>query len=488
MKGAATLSGSCPFDRPETNLDEIDSMSISSVRDDEDSERHRTSQPHPLNSVGTYLHQIAHVKLLSKEEERMWFQIIDASSAKVSEIFSRFLFASGMYIRELQRLAAGDRHFDSIVSESVGMRCAAYKKAIPELCRCLADASDKLSGAEALSRSLGSNPVATDMLNMAREEIQRQMQRLSFRQSVVEAFCDIAYEDIYSPYMDCRKRLSSGTLTEGIAEKIAAFESEFGMSPEEFIASFDEMREVLKVIQAARTKIVESNMRLVVHVAKKYINRGIELSDLLQDGSIGLMTAVRKFDRLRGHKFSTYATWWIRQTISRSLTNNSRTIRVPAHMVDMLNKMNSVEKTLTQELGRVPSIDEVADKMKKDVEKIQQLRELRQQTVSLDCAVSEDNDTTIGELVKDETIEDPIVSVERHMVQEKVREALSMLSEREQVVIDLRFGLSDGNGHTLDEIGRIFNVTREHIRQIEINAIEKLKQFNGLKALAELIV
>lgn len=458
--------------------------------DSEDPDDYRSPRrhtPNSFNSVGMYLQQLANAPLLTKDEERMWFQIIDASSEKVCDIFNRFLFAAEMYMCELQRLSIGDRYFDSIVSEGAKMRCAAYKKLIPDLCKSIADASDKLAGAGALYQALGD--AALDELRTARREMREKLRKLSFRQSVVEAFCDIAYEDIYCPYMACKRKLeasgSSGS-DQDVAARKAELESIFGMSPEEFVASFNEMRDVMKVMQAARTKIIESNMRLVVHVAKKYLNRGIELSDLLQDGSIGLMTAVRKFDRLRGHKFSTYATWWIRQTISRSLTNNSRTIRVPSHMVDMINKMNTVEKALTQELGRAPRVYEVAFRMKAKPEKIHQLRELQQQVVSLDSAVSDDNDTTIGEITSDKNIESPIDTVERNMLKDTVREALSGLNDREQIVIALRYGLSDGNQRTLEEIGKVFNVTREHIRKIEIESLRKLRESDSLGKLAAL--
>jgi RNA polymerase primary sigma factor len=313
-----------------------------------------------------------------------------------------------------------------------------------------------------------------------------QIQRLAFRQAVVEDLCDIAYEDVYQPYMECRLRMERSSDDKEAMSRISDFEAMFGMSPDDFISSFSEMRNILKVIHTARAKIVESNMRLVVHVAKKYVNRGLELADLLQDGSIGLMTAVRKFDILRGHKFSTYATWWIRQTISRSLANNSRTIRVPSHMVDMLSKMNTVEKKLQNDLGRAPSDDEIASSMRVKPERIPQLRELRQQVVSLDATISDDNDATIGEMTSDTNTESPIDVTERHILQESVRAALSMLNEREQMVVSMRYGLSDGVQRTLDEIGHVFNVTREHIRKLEMCALDKLRTSNRLKVLAEL--
>jgi RNA polymerase sigma factor (sigma-70 family) len=449
--------------------------------DDEDSGR---TPNNSFNQVGQYLHQISRVPLLTKEEERMWFQIIDASSAKMRDIFSRYAFVAEMLLRELHRLENGDLHFDSVISDTAKMRCSTYKKQIPDLCRGLSQAADRLFGAHALVQAIGED--AKVELQQARENMLHQIQRLAFRQAVVEDLCDIAYEDVYQPYMECRLRMERSSDDKEAMSRISDFEAMFGMSPDDFISSFSEMRNILKVIHTARAKIVESNMRLVVHVAKKYVNRGLELADLLQDGSIGLMTAVRKFDILRGHKFSTYATWWIRQTISRSLANNSRTIRVPSHMVDMLSKMNTVEKKLQNDLGRAPSDDEIASSMRVKPERIPQLRELRQQVVSLDATISDDNDATIGEMTSDTNTESPIDVTERHILQESVRAALSMLNEREQMVVSMRYGLSDGVQRTLDEIGHVFNVTREHIRKLEMCALDKLRTSNRLKVLAEL--
>lgn len=485
----------------ETSHIAMGSGNVSFASDMSGGDRRRVGQRNAFNQVGIYLQQLANVPLLTKDEEQLWFRVIDASSEKVREIFARFLFAAEMVVSELRRLESGDLYFDSIVSGCSNMRCATYKQQIPDLCRDIAHAADRLAGAAALYQALGDT--ALEELVQARDNMQHHLRKLSLRQSVIEALCDAAYEDIYKPYMDCRDRRDrrdrrdqrerrerrerrNNDASSDLDSRIADFEAMFGMAPNDFMDSFNEMRNVLQVIQAARTKIVESNMRLVVHVAKKYVNRGIELSDLLQDGSIGLMAAVHKFDWRRGHKFSTYAAWWIRQAISRSLANNSRTIRVPSHMVDMLSKMNTVEKTLMQQLGREPRTSEIARRMKTTPERICQLRDLRQQVVSLDSAVSDDNDTTIGELTSDTKSESSFEQVERHMLCESVRQALSALTEREQMVMSMRYGLSDGVPRNLDEIGRVFNVTREHIRKLERGALDKLRQSNQLKMLAEL--
>lgn len=471
--------------------DVLEAMGIRILR----KERKRPATAFVRNSAGMYLHQLSQTKMLDRDQEKALFQVIETANDKVREIFSKYLFAPEMCLHELDCLAKGMRRFDSIVAEGAAKSCAAYKKTIPDLCRRVLDASDKLSGASTMRLYLSSESDVPEealhdaeaVLLEARAEMRQELRRLSFRQDVIEALCDAANEDIYLPYIGCRRQLERAqpSQAEGIAEKMRSLEALFGMSPDEFIQSFGELRRAMKAAQSARARIVEANLRLVVYVAKKYVGRGCEFLDLLQDGSIGLMTAVRQFDRSRGHKFSTFATWWIRQKISRSLTNNSRTVRIPAHMVDALNKLNNVEKALTQSLGREPADREIAARMGITKEKLSQLRKFRQMSISLDSSIRGDDDTTYGDLMSDERSEDAAEETERLQVKEKVRDALSGLTERERLVIDLRYGLSDGCDRTLEEIGRVFNVTREHIRQVEIGALAKLRESGQLMALAE---
>ena len=435
------------------------------------------------NPVSVYLRNSASSRLLSRDEERAWFQIIEASSERIFMLFSRYPFASEMYIRELEHLAAGNQHFDSIVSESSGMSCAAYKKAIPGFIKSIQDAVDTLVGASTLNGAMNDAETSA-MLISAREEAGKNLRELSFRQSVVEDLCDVAYEDIYLP---CVAQMTGNT--DGDYSRKIELEDvfgTFGMTAEEFVESFAEVRSMLDIINAARSRIAEANLRLVVHVAKKYVNRGLELADLLQDGSIGLMNAIRKFDLSRGHKFSTFATWWIRQAISRALTNNSRTIRIPSHKIDQLNKLDKVERELSQSMHRPPTSEEVSKAMGVSREDVNQLRDIRQQTVSLDGAVGEDNDTPLVDIISDERIESPVEAAERSLVCETVHKALSGLTEREKMVIDMRFGLSDGTVRTLEEIGKVFNVTREHIRQVELEALSKLRSSSALSTLSAL--
>ena len=271
-----------------------------------------------------------------------------------------------------------------------------------------------------------------------------------------------------------------------VPDAVQMYLKEIGKTP---LLTKDEERDLAKRSEKgdeeARQKLMKANLRLVVSIAKRYVNRTPHLSilDLVQEGNIGLSRAVEKFDYRRGFKFSTYATWWIRQAITRALADQSRTVRIPVHMVETISKYTQVRRQLIQELGRDPLAEEVAAEMGIDVEKVRHIQKISQEVLSIEMPVGDEDDSTLSDFIPDEKNPTPAQSTARAMLRDLIREIMIDLSEREQQILKMRFGLDDGVSHTLEEVGKAFGVTRERIRQIEAKALDKIREHGKAPAL-----
>lgn len=272
-------------------------------------------------------------------------------------------------------------------------------------------------------------------------------------------------------------------------DSVRLYLREIGKIP--LLSSEEELELAKKVVagdKRAKDKMAEANMRLVVSIAKRYSGRGLDFLDLIQEGNTGLLRAVEKFDPDKGFKFSTYATWWIRQAITRAIADQARTIRIPVHMVETINKLLRTQRRMTQELNREPTIEELAKELEMEPEKVEYVMKIKQDITSLDAGVGrdgEDEDSVLGDFIEDEDSKTPQDSATEQLLKEQVQSVLSTLSDREQKIIKMRFGLENGKSHTLEEVGQEFAVTRERIRQIEAKALAKLRKHKDAKKLHE---
>ena len=438
--------------------------------------------------VRMYLKQMGQVPLLTREQEVQISKRIEEAENMVQKHINRFGFIARAHLDLARKLAEGRERFDRVILDKKIESRERYMKKLPRLCKQVEQLSASITQQYCqLSRnSLKKRSKQLRSLQRAMASLQRFYPHFYFKQKVTEEFVHLADEAYHtSLYLqtELAKRPREKKKRLQLGNRVHESEKNLWLSLGEYAEQYQALKGWMRQALRAKTEMVEANLRLVISIAKKYTNRGLSFLDLIQEGNMGLMKAVEKFEYRRGYKFSTYATWWIRQAITRSIADQARTIRIPVHMIETINKLMRVQKQLVQEYGREPTPDEVAEEVLLPVDRVRAVLKMAQQPISLQSPVGESEETNFGDFIEDKGAENPSDMTAIVLLKEKIKDVLETLTERERQVLEQRFGLVDGYSRTLEEVGRQFQVTRERIRQIEAKALRKMRHPTRIRQL-----